>query len=85
MNDKVKIAWWGKHFGEEPPLVGTKDQGAGGIFFSGCHLHCIFCQNYQISQEDFGQDYSIEDLIEIMLKLQDQDAINIDLVTPTIW
>jgi len=83
--DKVKIAWVGKHFGEEPPLVGNKAQGAGGIFFSGCHLHCVFCQNYQISQENIGKEYSIEELAEIMLDLQAQNAVNIDLVTPTIW
>lgn len=85
MNDKVRIAWWGKHFGEEPPLVGNESQGAGGIFFSGCHLHCIFCQNHQISQENFGCDYMIGELAGMMLKLQDQGAVNIDLVTPTIW
>lgn len=85
MLNKVKIAWWGKHFGEEPPLVGGQNQGAGGIFFSGCHLHCVFCQNYQISQEGLGKEYSIEELAEIMLGLQKQGAINIDLVTPTIW
>jgi putative pyruvate formate lyase activating enzyme len=85
MSDKVKIAWWGKHFGEEPPLIGNKDQGAGGIFFSGCNLCCVFCQNKQISQGNFGRDYSIDELVEVMLGLQKQGAINIDLVTPTIW
>lgn len=78
--NKVKIAWWGKHTGEEPPLV-----PAGGIFFSGCNLHCAFCQNYQISQENLGKFYNIEELVEMMLKLQNDGAINIDLVTPTIW
>ena len=83
--DKVKIAWFGKHFGEEPPLVGNKDQGAGGIFFSGCHLKCVFCQNHQISHQNIGKEYSIKELSEIMLDLQKQNAINIDLVTPTSW
>lgn len=83
--DKVKIAWIGKHFGEEPPLNGDKSQGAGGIFFSGCHLKCVFCQNHQISHENIGKDYSIDELVQIMLDLQGQNAVNIDLVTPTIW
>lgn len=85
MGTKIKIAWYGKHFGEEPPLVGNESQGAGGIFFSGCNLRCVFCQNYQISQEGLGKNYSVEELSEIMLGLQSQGAINIDLVTPTIW
>lgn len=85
MFDKVKIAWHGQHFGEEPPLVGTKEQGAGGIFFSGCNLLCAFCQNYVISQQGMGRFYSIEELADIMLDLQAEGAINIDLVTPTIW
>ena len=83
MNSKIKIAWYGKHFGEEPPLVGEK--GAGAIFFSGCNLKCAFCQNWQISHEDLGDLYSIEELADIMLKLQSDGAANIDLVTPTPW
>jgi len=82
---KVKIAWTGKHFGEEPPLFGDKSQGAGGIFFSGCNLRCVFCQNWQISQGGMGKEYSIEELADIMLDLQNSGAVNIDLVTPTIW
>ena len=77
---QVKIAWFGLHNGEEPPLV-----PAGGIFFSGCNLHCVFCQNFQISQGGQGKFYSVTELADIMLKLQDQGAANIDLVTPTIW
>ena len=90
-NRKVKIAWYGKHFGEEPPLVGSpsssgrKRHGAGTIFFSGCNLHCVFCQNYQISQEKLGKEYSASELIDIMLELQEKGAVNIDLVTPTPW
>jgi len=81
--NSVKIAWFGKHFGEEPPLVG--DRGAGTIFFSGCNLRCVYCQNYQISQQGIGKNYSIEELMEIILKLQNDGTVNIDLVTPTIW
>jgi putative pyruvate formate lyase activating enzyme len=92
-NRKVKIAWYGKHFGEEPPLVGNsstsfsgkKRYGAGTIFFSGCNLHCVYCQNYQISQENFGNEYSASELANIMFELQDEGAVNIDLVTPTPW
>ena len=85
MNDKVKIAWFGKHFGEEPPLTGTAKQGAGTIFFSDCNLRCVFCQNWQISHENSGKEYTISGLAKIMLDLQDQGAINIDLVTPMPW
>jgi putative pyruvate formate lyase activating enzyme len=86
---KIKISWYGKHFGEEPPLVGSLSNsgraGAGTIFFSGCNLHCIFCQNYQISQKNIGKEYSISELAQMMLDLQAQGAANIDLVTPTPW
>jgi len=92
-NHKIKIAWYGKHFGEEPPLIGRacvsssreKRYGAGTIFFSSCNLRCVFCQNYQISQEKLGREYSIPELANIMIKLQNQGALNIDLVTPTLW
>lgn len=79
----VKIAWLGKHFGEEPPLVGKR--GAGTIFFTGCNLRCVYCQNYQISQQNIGKKYSIQELANIMLKLQDHGTLNVDLVSPTIW
>jgi putative pyruvate formate lyase activating enzyme len=92
-NRKIKVAWYGKHFGEEPPLVGNpsssfsgnKRCGAGTVFFSDCNLRCVFCQNYQISQEKIGEKYSIQELANIMLELQDEGAVNIDLVTPTPW
>jgi len=83
MNKMIRIAWRGLHFGEEPPLVGNK--GAGTIFFTGCNLRCVYCQNYQISQQGIGKNYSLEDLVKTMLNLQKQGALNIDLVTPTIW
>lgn len=81
--DFVKIAWFGRHFGEEPPLAGKG--GAGAIFFAGCNLKCVYCQNYQISRGNSGKKYSLEDLADIMLGLQRQGAANIDLVSPTIW
>jgi len=85
MNNQVKVAWFGKHFGEEPPLVGNNTQGAGTVFFSGCNLRCVFCQNYQISQRGLGRLISVEALADIMLDLETQGAVNIDLVTPTLW
>lgn len=72
------------HFGEEPVLSGTK--GAGNIFFGNCNLRCIYCQNYQISQnwesEKFNE-VSHERLAEIMLELQEMGCHNIGLVSPT--
>ena len=68
--EEVKIAWYGKHFGEEPPLAGNGSQGAGGIFFSGCNLRCVFCQNYQISQQGMGNEYSVAELAKIMTDLR---------------
>ncbi len=80
---KLKIAHFGKHFGEEPPISGTN--GSGTIFFSGCNLHCQFCQNYQISQEWLGNECTVDGLAEIMLSLQKEQAHNVNLVTPTLW
>lgn len=69
------------HHWEEPCLSGTR--GAGTVFFSGCTLRCVFCQNEQISQENFGQPVSIARLREIFAELVAQGAHNIDLVSPT--
>jgi putative pyruvate formate lyase activating enzyme len=82
------------HFGEEPPLSGCWDykrdmqrgsrpSGSGAIFFSGCNLKCIFCQNYQISRQIYGSITSIEALASRMNSLQEKGALNINLVTPT--
>ncbi len=76
-----KIARWLPHKGEEPPLSGTS--GSGTIFFSGCSLHCKFCQNYTISQQHEGQEVSLARLAEIMLELQKIGCHNINLVSPT--
>jgi putative pyruvate formate lyase activating enzyme len=78
---KAKLAKALPHFGEEPPFSGSR--GAGTVFFSGCALHCLYCQNYQISQEDLGNEKEIEDLARIFLDLQDQGCHNLDLVSPT--
>lgn len=69
------------HQWEEPCISGT--HGSGTIFFSGCNMKCVFCQNHVISQEHKGKEISIERLTEIMLELQQQGAANINFVTPT--
>lgn len=79
--NKPVIASWGPHFGEERPLVGTA--GSGTIFFSGCNLGCIFCQNWGISHLGEGSEMSLERLSKIMLEVQDMGCHNINLVTPT--
>lgn len=77
----IKVARSGAHMWEEPPISGTN--GSGTIFFSGCNLKCVFCQNYKISKECFGKEISEERLCEIILKLQDSGVHNINFVTPT--
>jgi putative pyruvate formate lyase activating enzyme len=72
------------HFGEEPPLVGTK--GAGNVFFGNCNLRCAYCQNYQISQthkEQFKNEVTHERLAEMLLELQERGCHNINFVSPT--
>lgn len=76
-----KIARAALHFWEEPCISGEK--GSGAIFFSGCSLRCVFCQNSSISHENFGKEITPQHLKEIMLQLQDDGANNINLVTPT--
>lgn len=69
------------HHWEEPCLSGSN--GAGTVFFSGCTLGCVFCQNDEISHKNFGRTISPQRLREIFLELADQEAHNIDLVNPT--
>lgn len=78
---KPKIASATLHNGEEPPISGTR--GSGTIFFSGCSLKCIFCQNFPISQLGNGQEISTSKLASRMMKLQKQGVHNINFVTPT--
>lgn len=75
------LARAGLHRWEEPPISGTR--GAGTVFFSGCSLGCVFCQNQPISQGDFGKIISVARLAEIFRELEGQGAHNIDLVSPT--
>ena len=79
--ESAVIASHGPHFGEEPPLVGRC--GSGTIFFCGCNLGCIFCQNYDISHLKRGREVSSEELAAMMLSLQKGGCHNINLVTPT--
>lgn len=76
-----RIARAGLHFWEEPCISG--ERGSGTVFFSGCNLHCVFCQNYKISTENQGRAVSVEELQKIYAKLIAQGAHNINLVTPT--
>ncbi|HLO28539.1 MAG TPA: radical SAM protein [Anaerolineales bacterium] len=80
----IRVSHIGLHFGEEPPISGTR--GSGTIFFAGCNLRCVFCQNYQISQE--FQHYrtrtlTTDELAAEMLRLQDKGAHNINFVSPS--
>jgi putative pyruvate formate lyase activating enzyme len=69
------------HFGEEPPLSGTR--GSGTIFFSHCTLGCVYCQNWPISQKGNGKRTTIDGLAGMMLELQRRGAHNVNFVTPT--
>jgi putative pyruvate formate lyase activating enzyme len=84
----VLVAHAGLHHGEEPPLSGSR--GSGTIFFAGCNLRCVYCQNWQISQRfspDTVQEMTPEELAGEMLRLQALGAHNINLVTPShvLW
>ncbi len=79
--NELKIAKVMLHRYEEPIISGTK--GSGAIFFSGCNLKCVFCQNYPISQGRKGRLISIDDLVEIFKRLEKRGAHNINLVSPT--
>ena len=76
-----RIARAALHFDEEPSISGTR--GSGTIFFSGCNLKCIFCQNMVLQDGTFGEPVTTERLAETMLKLQAHGAHNVNLVTPT--
>lgn len=80
MTDSVRIARAALHYWEEPCISG--EEGSGAVFFSGCSLRCVFCQNYEIAEGTRGQEISIERLSEIFMELQEKGANNINLVTP---
>ncbi len=81
MEHTIRIGRAALHFWEEPSISG--DRGSGAVFFSGCNLRCVFCQNRKISSENIGKNVSVEELAGIFLDLQNQGAHNINLVTPT--
>lgn len=81
--DTVKIALYSIHNFEEPCISGKG--GSGTVFFSNCNLNCVFCQNYEISQQGKGKEVTIERLAEIFLEQQERNAQNINLVTPTSY
>ena len=81
--NKIKIALYSIHNFEEPCISGEK--GSGTIFFSNCNMNCVFCQNYEISQLGRGKEITIEELADIMIKQQDRNVQNINLVTPTSY
>jgi putative pyruvate formate lyase activating enzyme len=77
----ARVSSYGPHLGEEDPLRGW--HGSGTIFFARCNLHCQFCQNYDISQNDAGLEMDVEELAAIMLLLQKRGCHNINLVSPS--
>lgn len=81
IGDMPVISSVGPHFGEESVLVGAG--GSGTIFFAGCNLGCVFCQNYDISHHHAGRRRNVEQLAESMLELQRIGCSNINFVTPT--
>lgn len=81
--DTVKIALYSVHNFEEPCISGTK--GSGTVFFSNCNMNCIYCQNYEISQQGKGREISIKELADIFIKQQERNVENINLVTPTSY
>lgn len=81
--DKVEIGGVSLHKFEEPCISGK--YGSGTVFFSKCNLNCVFCQNYEISNLGNGRKIEIEELSNIFLKQQENNAENINLVSPTIY
>ena len=69
------------HFGEEPCISGTR--GSGAVFFTGCNLRCVFCQNHEISRGGAGSELTVPELRDLLLRLRDQGVHNINLVTGT--
>lgn len=80
VSGKLKLARAALHYWEEPCISG--EAGSGAVFFSGCSLHCVFCQNEEISRGQSGKEIEKERLAEIFLELQEKGANNINLVTP---
>ncbi len=81
--DKIKIGLYSIHHFEEPCISGK--HGSGTVFFSNCNLNCVYCQNYEISQQGKGKEISIQELANIFIEQQNRQAENINLVTPTSY
>ena len=81
--NKIKLGLYSVHNFEEPCISGKK--GSGTVFFSNCNFNCVYCQNYEISQQGKGKEITIEELAKIFLKQQEKDVENINLVTPTMY
>ena len=81
LSDQARVAEFGPHLGEEAPLRGW--QGSGTIFFAGCNLACVYCQNYDISHQALGKPVEPKQLASIMLRLQSMGCHNINLVSPS--
>lgn len=79
--DKIKIAKFYLHPFEEPCISGTN--GSGTVFFTGCSLKCVFCQNYPLSRNQTGKEITASELADIFKKLEDMGAHNVNLVNPT--
>lgn len=81
MGENAVVARVAKHMWEEPCISGTR--GSGTVFFSGCVLKCVFCQNYKISTQNFGKELTARQLAECYKRLEQQGVHNINLVNPT--
>lgn len=81
MGEKIKIARAAPHFWEEPCISGTN--GSGTVFFSGCNLGCVFCQNYDVSHNAFGMEVDDDNLKRIFDSLIEKGVHNLNLVTPS--
>jgi len=81
IGSKARVSSFGPHLGEEAPLRGWR--GSGTIFFGGCNLACVYCQNAEISQGPHGCEVDAQDLGQIMLELQEAGCHNINLVSPS--
>lgn len=77
----MRLARAALHFWEEPPISG--EAGSGTVFFTGCPLRCVYCQNKSIARGEVGREVSIERLARIFLEQQERGALNVNLVTPT--
>jgi putative pyruvate formate lyase activating enzyme len=79
--DEIKVARAAPHFWEEPPISGSR--GSGAVFFSGCNLRCVYCQNEVISHGAFGREVGVDGLLRIFDNLVNSGVHNINLVTPS--